>query len=292
MLWLVYGHRGWIGDQIIKILAEQGETVVYGQTRANDYVTAFTEIQVIHPDRIICAIGRTYGLNYPNSDYLEQPGKLIENIRDNLQGPIMLAQICRNLNIHLTYFGTGCIFEYDATHQMNSNIGYTENDRPNFFDSSYSVVKGATDEIMKSFADTVLNVRIRNPVIDQIHPRNFITKITKYPKIISIPNSITVLPELLPIMIDMAKKSVKGTINLCNPGVISHKEILDIYKEIIDPQFTYEIIELKDLKNHVVSGRANNYLDTSLLESQYKVTPIKDAIIKMITAMNIKNIKK
>ena len=36
------------------------------------------------------------------------------------------------------------------------------------------------------------------------------------------------------------KNNQKGTINLTNPGLISHNEILQMYKEIVDPSFTWE----------------------------------------------------
>ena len=51
----------------------------------------------------------------------------------------------------------------------------------------------------------VLNLRIRMPITGDMNSRNFITKITTYEKICSIKNSMTVLPELLPKVIDMMK---------------------------------------------------------------------------------------
>ena len=54
--------------------------------------------------------------------------------------------------IHLTYLGTGCIFDYDETHPFGQEVnGFKESDVPNYFDSSYSVVKGFTDRIMHMF---------------------------------------------------------------------------------------------------------------------------------------------
>ena len=44
-------------------------------------------------------IGRTHGKigdkEYPTIDYLEQPGKLVENTRDNLFSPLVLAILCK-----------------------------------------------------------------------------------------------------------------------------------------------------------------------------------------------------
>ena len=121
-----------------------------------------------------------------------------------MYSPIVLAILSNKYNFHYTYLGTGCIFEYEGDIHpfgLESN-GFTESDVPNFFGSGYSVVKGYTDRLMYLFPN-VLNVRIRMPITVDLNPRNFITKITTYKKVCSVPNSMTILPELLPLMIDM-----------------------------------------------------------------------------------------
>ena len=45
---------------------------------------------------------------------------------------------------------------------------------PNFFGSSYSVVKGFTDRLMKLYDENVLNLRIRMPITGEQNSRNFI----------------------------------------------------------------------------------------------------------------------
>jgi hypothetical protein len=37
---------------------------------------------------------------------------------------------------------------------------------------------------------------------------------------------------MLPIAVDMTAKRVCGIYNFCNPGVISHNEILDMYRKV------------------------------------------------------------
>jgi len=63
-------------------------------------------------------------------------------------------------------------------------IGFTEQSEPNFFGSGYSTVKGFTDQLMKMFGKTVLNLRIRMPITGEMNSRNFITKITTYEKFV------------------------------------------------------------------------------------------------------------
>lgn len=285
MKWLLYGMRGWIGGQLAEILESQGETVIQGKSRINNYDDTCKEIEEVQPDRVVSTVGRTSGPGCPNIDYLEQPGKLVDNIRDNLQGPMNLVLICTSKAIHFTYMGTGCIFEYDEDHQQDFAKGFTEEDYPNFFGSQYSVVKGYTDNLIRNMKG-VLNVRIRMPITADLSPRNFITKITQYNRVISIPNSMTVLPELLPLMLDMAKNGVDGTINLTNPGVINHQEILDMYKEIVDPSFEYEIMSLDELSKYTKAGRSNNYLETRRLQRLYpQVMDIHTSVRKTLETM-------
>jgi len=205
---LLYGADGWIGTQVAQLLMTMNHNVIKGKMRADDPHGLEDEIANINPSHIMSFIGRTHGQigdkTYQTIDYLEQPGKIKDNVRDNLYSPLVLALLAKKYKIHFTYMGTGCIFEYDDAHPFaNTDTGFTEESLPNFFGSGYSIVKGYTDQLMHLIDDYVLNVRIRMPITNRVHSRNFITKITNYEKVCSVPNSMTVLDELLPIMIDM-----------------------------------------------------------------------------------------
>jgi 3,5-epimerase/4-reductase len=286
---LIYGGNGWIGNQVIELLRDH--EVIKGCARAENIKELEKEIETHNPTHIMSFIGRTHGMVgdklYTTIDYLEQKGKIRENVRDNLYSPIVLATLASRHKIHFTYMGTGCIFEYDETHPFGlSNNGFTEGDTPNFFGSGYSVVKGYTDKLMHMYEDSVLNVRIRMPITTDYNSRNFITKIINYEKICSVPNSMSVLPELLPLLIDMAEKKVTGTVNLTNPGLISHNEILTMYKEIVDPDFTWVNFTVEEQDKILAAGRSNNYLDTGKLQTLYpKVLDIKTAVSKCLESM-------
>ena len=284
---IIYGSNGWIGQQFKLILNKMGIRAYCGKSRVNDTDTLIKEIDVIQPTHIVSFIGRTHGnigdKKYTTIDYLEQEGKLIENIRDNLFSPILLADICSKKNIHYTYLGTGCIFKFDEDHPFGrEENGFTEDSLPNFFGSSYSIVKGFTDRLMQQYKDSVLNLRIRMPITGEKNARNFITKIVNYERVCSIPNSMTVLPELLVYVVDMMKNKITGTMNLTNPGLISHNEIFEMYKEIVDPDFTWKNFSQEEQRAILDADRSNNFLDTSRLESLYPVTPIKEAVKKCL----------
>ena len=265
---LVYGHAGWIGQKCMALITSLDHVALAGKARVDETRHVQREIQCLEPDRVVCCIGRTHGAGCGTIDYLEQPGKLVENVRDNLFAPVSLALTCQAAGVHLTYLGTGCIFSYD-----DKIRAFTEDHQPNFFGSSYSVVKGFTDRLCHQLEDSVLNVRIRMPITDEIHPRNFITKITKYEKICSIPNSMTVLDDLLPIMLDACLRKITGTLNLCNPGVIEHNDILQMYRDHVDPAFTWANFSIREQDQVLAAGRSNNCMDTARLQRLYPDVP-------------------
>lgn len=257
---------------VCSYLRNNGETVVEAVSRADDEKMVEDELMNVTPDRILCLIGRTHGPGYSTIDYLEQKGKLVENVRDNLYSPLVLAILGQRYGIHITYLGTGCIFS-------STEASFKEESLPNFFGSGYSTVKGFTDRLMHFFDSTVLNLRIRMPIVGYHCPRNFITKITSYEKVCSIPNSMTVLEGMIPIMIRLATKQTTGTVNLTNPGTISHNEILELYKTHVDPSFTWKNFTLEEQSKILLSERSNNKLDsTRLLELCPDVPSIREAV--------------
>ena len=268
---LIFGKNGWIGGMAYELLLSKGHKVFTAQSRANDIKKVEQEIIETKCTHVLCVIGRTSGGNVNTIDYLQDPSTLSENIRDNLFSPLVLSILCNKLNVHLTYMGTGCIF--------NGYDNFTENDSPNFFGSNYSIVKGYTDELMKLFDNSVLNLRIRMPLHNEEHKRNFITKITTYSKVCSTPNSMTVLPTLLPYMVELMEMKHTGTLNFTNPGIITHNEILTLYKSLVNPCFTWNNFSIEEQNKVLKAARSNTSLDTSKLETLFpNVMNINDAV--------------
>ena len=278
---LVYGHKGWIGSMFINILKDKGLDYYTTNTRCDNHTDLIIDLNDIKPTHVISFIGRTHGVidgkTYSTIDYLEESGKLKENINDNLFSPLQLALLCNERNIHYTYLGTGCIFSYRDRIISDKN-GFMETDLPNFFGSQYSTVKGFTDRLMKLIPNT-LNLRIRMPIVNYDNPRNFITKITNYEKICSVSNSMTVLTELLPYVIKLMNINHTGTLNFTNPGSISHNEILEMYKEYVDPEFTWKNFTIEEQNQILKSERSNNLLDTTCLEKLFpEIKNIKESV--------------
>lgn len=56
---------------------------------------------------------------------------------------------------------------------------------------------------------------------------------------------ITVLSDCLPILLSHINEKDRGTLNLMNPGTVRLEEIMEMCKNIIDPNLHYEIVPCK-----------------------------------------------
>ncbi|KAJ9625848.1 hypothetical protein H2203_004612 [Taxawa tesnikishii (nom. ined.)] len=123
-------------------------------------------------------------------------------------------------------------------------------------------------QIMQSYPNCLI-LRLRMPVSDDLHPRSFVTKITRYAHVVDIPNSTTMLHDLVPVAVALAEHGETGVYNFCNPGAISHNEVLGLYRDIVDPAV-------------VKAGRSNCELDPEKLvrkcrEFGIRVPEVKEA---------------
>lgn len=273
-VYLLYGKNGWIGGKLIQLLRAQGKTVHLGDARLQDREHVQREIEQYRPTHVLNAAGVT---GRPNVDWCEDHKE--ETIRTNVIGTLNLADLCHIHNIHCTMYATGCIYEYDDAHPWGG-AGFTEEDAPNFFGSFYSKTKAMVESLLRVYAN-VLVLRVRMPISDDLSERNFITKIVKYEKVVNVPNSMTILTDLLPVSLIMSERKLTGVYNFCNPGAISHNEILDLYKQYIDPEFTYTNFTIEEQDKILKAKRSNNELDCSKMVQalpDVEIKPIKEAI--------------
>ena len=261
---LVFGPRGWIGEQLIAMLSQDGKEVKAAQSRLEDRESVQREIQDYKPTHVLNCAGVT---GRPNVDWCEDNKEA--TIRSNVIGTLNLADVCWLSKVHMTNFATGCIYKYDDTHPLGSGKGYVETDEANFDESFYSKTKAQVEKIIANY-DNVLNLRLRMPVSDDLHPRNFVTKISKYERVVDIPNSNTLLHDLLPASIALAENNVTGIYNFTNPGAISHNEVLALYKKYINPDFAWKNFSLEEQAKVIKAGRSNCELDTTKLERKLK----------------------
>merc|ERR1712188_309339 len=258
-----------------------GKKAVPANSRLENREDVARELDEVKPEFVLNAAGVT---GRPNVDWCESNKET--TMRVNVIGTMSLADLCTARGIQCTMFATGCIYEYDEAHALGSGVGFTEEEKPNFTGSFYSETKGYVDQMLRHYAN-VLTLRVRMPLSDEYeHPRSFITKITHYKRVVNIPNSMTVLDEMLPIAIDMTEKRRTGIYNFTNPGVISHNEMLEMYRKHIHPDFKWENFTLEEQAKILAAGRSNNELDVTKLKSEYpELMEIHEACEKLFERM-------
>lgn len=268
MLALVFGgETGWIGQKIVdlvrKDVSQRYSSVHATNVRMEERELVRTLLDELKPNRVFIAAGVT---GRPNVDWCESNRPA--TVRANVIGTLNVIDLCNERGIHVTYYATGCIYEggYEGH-------GFDEESVPNFEKSFYSLSKSLCERVICETYTNVLTLRLRMPISDDLHPRSFVTKITNYAKVVDVPNSMSVLHDLLPISVDMSARALTGVYNFCNPGVISHNEILQMYKEEVDPSFVWQNFTVEEQSLILKAGRSNNQLDVSKLLREYPNTP-------------------
>ena len=264
---LVYGGTGFLGKCLLEELLKLNKPFRVGLARLENRSDLVKEIQEASPSQILCMAGLT---GKPNIFWCEK--NQIETIRINVIGQLNLADAANEFNLHCTLITTGITYTYDEEHKVNSGKGFTEEDKPNFDRNFYSKMRIMEEELLKSYPN-VLNLRVQYPTTGDLNPSSFIQKIIKFKQIQSIPLSLTIVDDLWPIMIDMSEKKVTGTFNFNNPGAISHNEVLEAYKEVVDKTHEWENVQV-DMSNRSAAELSAD----KLLKLGYKIPHVKDSV--------------
>ena len=285
LTFLVFGgHSGWVGQQLVALLRahRSGALAVHVATsRLENRQDIQRELARVKPTHVMNAAGVT---GRPNVDWCES--HKVETTRVNVIGTLTLIDCCAERGIHLTNFATGCIYHYTdgGNFAQGSGVGFAETDVPNFDGSFYSRTKAIVEKIITDTGyNNVLQLRLRMPISDDLHPRSLVTKITKYEKVVNIPNSMTVLTDMLPVAVGLATANVVGVHNFTNPGAVSHNEVLAMYRDHVDPSFTWQNFTLEEHDKVVIAKRSNNELDCTKLAAACRnvgieLLPIREAL--------------
>lgn len=222
-----------------------------------------------HPSVIVNCIGHTGKRNVDDCELV--PDKTLSA---NTFVPILLAEAAFRHKIKLVHISSGCIFHYD----YKKHNAIREERVPDYFDLFYSRTKIYTEYVLMQLAqrkDTnILITRIRVPLDSQPHPKNLLTKLIKYQKIIDAPNSVTYIPDYIEALKHLIKIDARGIYNTVAKNPLLYPDLMKAYKKL-RPDFKYTVIPLKKLK----LTRTSLVMSTNKLEKTgFKVRLIKDII--------------
>ncbi|MCM8783439.1 MAG: sugar nucleotide-binding protein [Candidatus Omnitrophica bacterium] len=263
---LVFG-RGFIGSRIQEELG-----CPFTERKIKSFKDAEEEVKRSNPCVIINCIGHIGR----NVDECEKD--LDKTLSANTLVPLILAEISLRKKIKFIHISSGCIYHFDYKKQKP----IMEIQPPDFFELFYSRTKIYAEEALKALArkNPLLILRPRVPLDDRPHPRNLLTKLLNYKRVIDIPTSITYLPDFLKALKHLIKIDARGVYNVFNKGVLKYPELLEVYKKYV-PEFGYKIIDLKELG----LLRTNVILSTKKLEKTgFKVRDIHEVLEECVSA--------
>jgi dTDP-4-dehydrorhamnose reductase len=198
--------------------------------------------------------------------------------------PGLIAQTCAEAGVPWGHVSSGCI--YSGARPDGS--GFQEDDIPNFTFrtnrcSFYSGSKALGEEVLAGVPNVYI-WRLRIPFDNVEHPRNYLTKLMRYPRLLAATNSLSQLGEFAAATFACWEKRVPfGAYNVTNPGAITTHEVVDdIKKSGVCPK-DYVFFKDEDEFMHVAAKtlRSNCIMDSSkLARVGITMTEIHEAIAR------------
>lgn len=227
-------------------------------------------------DAAINAAGKT---GRPNVDWCE--AHPAETVHANVTGALVLAEACAARGVYLLHLGSGCVY-YGPSPRPG---GWREDD-PADPVSLYSRTKYAADLALCAMGGVGI-ARLRMPLDHVPDPRNLITKLAGYTRVVDVANSVTVVSDLVPVVAGLIARRAVGIFHTTNPGLLRHRDLLAAYRRHVDPGHTNTFIEEDALVATGLALRARSnceLADTRLAALGLSMRPIAEVLDEVMVA--------
>jgi UDP-glucose 4,6-dehydratase len=283
---LLLGASGYVGSAFLRLLKlERIEVVTLSRSDVNYYeAAALTElIRQIRPTFLINAAGYT---GKPNVDACEVHRS--DCLLGNAALPGVIRQACESTDLPWGHVSSGCI--YQGTHSDGS--GFSEQDPANFDFrhnncSFYSGCKALGEELLEG-AQQVYLWRLRIPFSHLDSPRNYLSKLLRYERLLEARNSVSNLEEFVSACWACWSQRIPyGKYNVTNPGSITTGQIVQLIQQHLCPEKRFQFFsdEADFMTKAAKTPRSNCVLDTSKLEAAGIYMPaVQDSIIASLKA--------
>lgn len=252
--------KGFMGERLSK---EYGAPV--DGTPISNFKDAEKVLDHYRPGVLINAIGHTGPGNVDGCELNKD-----KTLSSNVFVPLILAEASLRRKIKFVHISSGCIYHYD----YNKTRPIPETKDPDFLDLFYSRSKIYAESPLEILSRqlNVLIARIRIPLDNRKHPKNILDKLIKYKKVITLPNSVTYIPDFVLALRHLIKNDERGVYNVVNKGGLVYPRLLEVYRRY-RPDFKYRIIDHKKLG----LVRTNLIMSTKKLQkSGFRVRPIEE----------------
>lgn len=287
---LLLGSTGYVGKAFQKHFHNNSIPFITATVRAPlDYEDLRNVIIQNGVDIIINCAGY---VGKPNVDSCEHPESHIEALHGNALLPNQIAKLCSDLGVKFKHISSGCIYtDPSCDRAARPSRLFTETDEPNFCYNSnryskYSATKALGEQLLAASNCDYTIYRLRIPFNGEINPRNYISKILKYPILLNATNSITHLDEFVNIVVNAPTTS--KCYNVTQPGWITTQQVVDMLKkrDLITNKLWFRDIET--FESNQLAPRSNCVLDTSRIlhdikgMHHLKLTPVISAMEQSI----------
>ena len=225
MIYLL-GGSGYVGQAYQVLLTQKGipfRNLKRSEVNYADPAVLTAALRADQPAFLINAAGYT---GKPNVDACEL--HQAECLDGNAVLPGRIAEACAAAGVPWGHVSSGCIF----TGSRPDGTGFIETDAPNFTFrqnncSFYSGTKALGEEVLAGTPNVYL-WRLRIPFDHRESPRNYLTKLMRYQRLLEATNSISQLQEFVAATFACWEKRVPfGTYNVTNPGQVTTRQVVD-----------------------------------------------------------------
>ena len=283
-MYIILGKNGYIAQAIIKELQSRGlPHLAWSRSEVNytdlaDLKEAIHWAKVNNPN-IFTIINCAGFIGKPNVDACELAKA--ECIEGNVLFPAMLARLSEEGGHRLAHISSGCIYGGYEKH-------FTEEDPPNFHfqnGSFYSGTKALGEKVVQENNRKPYIFRLRIPFDEHENPRNYITKMIKYDKLLNAENSLSHRGDFAKYTIELIEQQVpEGIYNITNKGSVTTRQVINLIKDhgVSNKKFSF-FEDIDSFSETVTTPRSNCVLDTSKIESYIKTRSVEDALAESLS---------
>lgn len=274
-MYIILGKKGYIAEAMIKELKSRNLPYVAWSRADVDY-TNLTELKynLYILDDDLHVINCAGYIGKPNVDACESAKA--DCIEGNVLLPAMLSQLCNENKYDFTQISSGCIYGgYEKD--------FTEDDAPNFNlqnGSFYSGTKALAEKVVLQNNPQSYIFRLRIPFDKHKSPRNYLTKLLSYDKLLNAENSLSHRGDFAKYVIDLLEQKVPhGIYNITNKGSITTKDVIELIKKHVLSKKDFKFFDnLESFSEYAIAPRSNCVLDTSKVEKYIKIRTVREAL--------------
>ena len=303
---LLLGATGYIGEAFARELERRKEPFVALSRKEVDY-SRFEELvkylRKQKPEFVINAAGYT---GKPNVDACETARA--DTLQGNTLLPQTIAQACAVAAIPWGHVSSGCIYSGAKVKSKGGTVvepnlmkpeiqallvkdrsaveGFLETDEPNFSFrrppcSFYSGTKALGEEAIAGVGQSFI-WRLRIPFDEFDNPRNYLTKVQRYPKVYDNVNSISHRADYVRACLDTWRlRAPFGIYNVTNPGFVTTREVIQALEKHLQTGRCFDFWENDEefYRLAAKTPRSNCVLDVSkLLAAGVKIRSVEEAL--------------